>query len=68
MRAAPHVTVYHNFVATDFLLHGAYWLLTRIGDLGETEWYVMPRKLGLYEFKCTVVGHEGMKGVIEVVN
>jgi uncharacterized cupredoxin-like copper-binding protein len=29
--------------------------------------YVVPRKLGLYEFKCTVVGHESMKGVLEVV-
>ncbi len=28
---------------------------------------VMPHKLGLYEFKCTVLGHEGMKGVLEVV-
>ena len=59
---------YHNFVATDFLLHGAYWLLTSIGELGETTWLVVPRRLGLYEFKCTVVGHEGMKGVLEVVN
>jgi len=59
--------VYHNFVATEFLLHGAYWLLTKIGEAGETEWYVVPHKLGLYEFKCTVVGHENMKGIIEVV-
>jgi plastocyanin len=59
--------VYHNFVATEFLLHGAYWLLTRIGEAGETEWYVVPHKLGLYEFKCTVVGHDGMRGVLEVV-
>ena len=29
--------------------------------------YVMPHKEGVYEFKCTVVGHEGMKGVLEVV-
>ena len=82
-------------------MHGAYWLLTRIGEAGETEWcvcapgsmrprvrqclagaggnpavadadvatqrYVVPRKVGVYEFKCTVVGHEGMKGLLEVV-
>jgi hypothetical protein len=29
--------------------------------------YVVPRKLGLYEFKCTVLGHDNMKGVLEVV-
>ena len=28
---------------------------------------VTPHRLGLYEFKCTVAGHERMKGVIEVV-
>ena len=69
-------------------MHGAYWLLTKIGEAGETEWcalarrtarrdvalmrhalrrYVVPHKLGLYEFKCTVVGHENMKGILEVV-
>lgn len=68
----------------EFLLHGAYWLLTRVGEAGETDWYaggtrgaslraerrlriVRPHQLGLYEFKCTVPGHERMKGVIEVV-
>jgi len=27
----------------------------------------VPRKLGIYEFKCTVLGHGNMKGVLEVV-
>lgn len=26
----------------EFLLHGAYWLLTKIGEAGETEWCVGP--------------------------
>ena len=26
--------------AQEFLLHGAYWLLTKIGEAGETEWCV----------------------------
>ena len=60
--------VCHNFVATNFL-QNSWWLLTRIdGVMGETEWYVVPRKTGLFPFYCTVTGHEGMKGVIEVVN
>jgi len=60
--------VYHNFVATDFL-QSSFWVATKIDQkMGETEWFVMPRKLGLFPFYCTVTGHEGMKGIIEVVN
>jgi hypothetical protein len=58
---------YHNFEATDFL-QTSLWLLTSMEQQsGETEWYVLPRKLGLFPFYCTVTGHEQMKGVIEVV-
>jgi hypothetical protein len=32
--------------AQDFLLHGAYWVLTRIGDAGETEWCARARRSG----------------------
>lgn len=33
---------------------------------GRADWYLMPVRTGKYDFKCTVPGHEGMKGIITV--
>lgn len=33
---------------------------------GRADWYLMPVRTGEYDFKCTVPGHEAMKGIITV--
>ena len=60
---------YHNFVATDFLLHGAYWLLTSIGELGETTWVVVSVLVGLMvAILVYILNRELTIGVTEVTD
>ena len=49
-------------------MQGAYWVPLKVEQkTGDVELLLTPRRKGTWPFVCTVIGHQNMKGTVEVV-